>query len=213
MSTPSSVPLTRIESAGPPRKGSASTVASAVSEALKFEQRSHVPYGCPLTPSQLDTLRLLSEGLTYKELALKRRCSISTVRSHVHEACSRLNVAKSAQAVLIGYRKDWLDEHAENQTSVEVRRLAEATEELVVHLQKRKHKMRPALEHYLASFDDLMLARGDEERIKARDLMEESLARVLRENGIPHRRARTHNSAFAKLLDDLITQTETSPRG
>ena len=175
-----------------------------VSDAPKFGQQSHVPYGCPLTRGQLETLRLVSEGLTYKEVAQKRRCTVSTVRSHVHLICLKLNVAKCAQAVLVGYRKGWLDEHAENQTSVQVRRLAEATEELVVHLQKRKRNMPPALQHYLASFDDLILARDDEERMSARDLMEKSLARVLQEKGIPGRKARTHNRAFAKLLDDLI---------
>jgi DNA-binding CsgD family transcriptional regulator len=177
-----------------------------VSERLKFEPRSHIPYGCPLTPTQLEILRLLSEGLTCKEAALERRCTVSTIRSHVHGICSRLNVAKSAHAILICYRKGWLDEHAENQTSLQVRRLAEATEELVVHLKKRKSKLPPALQHYLASFDDLILAQCDVERIKARDLMQDSLARVLRENGMPHRTARTHDAAFARLLDDLIAQ-------
>jgi DNA-binding CsgD family transcriptional regulator len=180
-----------------------------VSEGLKSKPQSHVPYGCPLTPSQLETLGLVSEGLTYKEVAVKRRCAVSTVRSHVKGICSRLNVAKCAQAVLIGYRKGWLDEHAENQTSLQVRHLAEATEELVVHLQKRKRKMPPALQHYLASFDDLMLAREDEDRVRARDLMEESLARVLRAKGIPRRTARTHDSALAELLDDLIPRKRT----
>lgn len=177
-----------------------------VSEALKFEPRAHIPFGCPLTPTQLETLRLVSEGLTYKEVAVKRGCSVSTTRSHVQGICSRLNVAKCAQAILIGYRKGWLDEHAENQTSVQVRRLAEVTEELVVHLQKRKYKLPPALQHYLASFDDLILAKDDEERLKARDLMQDSLARVLREKGMPHRTPRTHSGAFARLLDELITQ-------
>lgn len=181
-------------------------VRQSTNEGLTFKPRSRVPYGCPLTATQLETLRLISEGLSYKEVAAKRGCAVATVRVHVHKICSTLNVARCAQAVLIGYRKGWLDEHGENQTSLQVRRLAEATEELVVHLQKSKRQMPAALQHYLASFDDLMHARGDEERSSARDLMQESLARVLREKGIPRRAARTHNGAFALLLDDLITQ-------
>jgi len=169
-----------------------------------------VPYGCPLSPAQFETLRLLGEGLTYKEIARRRRCSISTVRSHVNLIREKLNVPKCAQAVLLAYRKGWLDDHAESQVSIQVRRLANATEELVMHLQRPRNRIDPALRHYLAAFDELILARGEPERRAARARMESSLDRVLGDRRIPARPAPTHTAAFARLLDALIAQTRTA---
>ena len=165
-----------------------------------------LPYGCPLTRVQLETLRLVGEGLSYKEVAAKRKCSVSTVRSHVHLICSKLNVARGTQAVVLGYKQGWLHERGDTPTSRQVRRLADATEELVVCLRGRNPQMPPALRHYLASFDDLLVSRDEEERLRARQLMEESLARVLREKGVSPRRGRDHGTALAKLVEGLIAE-------
>ena len=123
----------------------------------------------------------------------------------MHGICAKLNVTKSAQAVIVAYRRGWLDEHAENQVSVQVRHLAEATAELTALLRRRRRRLSPALQHYLASFDDLLLAQDDAARGAARVRMEEALARVLPEAGM--RRNRNHGEALAELLDRLITRS------
>jgi DNA-binding CsgD family transcriptional regulator len=167
---------------------------------------TELPYGCPLTRVQLETLRLVGDGLSYKEVAAKRQCSVSTVRTHVHLICSKLNVSKCSQAVLLGYKQGWLHERGDTQTSRQIRRLADATEELVVCLRGRKPHMPPALRHYLACFDDLLVSREEDERTRARELMEESLARVLREKGVSPRRGRDHSGALTKLVETLIAE-------
>jgi len=53
----------------------------------------------PLTDRELDVLRLMAEGLTYKEIAESLFISLNTVRSHVKAIYGKLHVNNRTQAV------------------------------------------------------------------------------------------------------------------
>ena len=53
----------------------------------------------PLTERELDVLRLMAEGLTYREIAAKLLISVNTVRSHVKAAYGKLNVNNRTKAI------------------------------------------------------------------------------------------------------------------
>jgi putative nucleotidyltransferase with HDIG domain len=69
--------------------------------------RRHVD-PCPLSPRQLDVLRLLRDGKRYKEIAAALGLSDSTVRSHTHVMYRRLKVNDRAQAVLRAADRGWI---------------------------------------------------------------------------------------------------------
>src|ERR1700742_2692814 len=63
---------------------------------------------CPLAPRQLQILRMLREGMVYKEIAAKLGLSVSTVRSHAHAVYGKLSVIDRSQAVLAASERGWL---------------------------------------------------------------------------------------------------------
>lgn len=63
---------------------------------------------CPLTERQLECLRGLAEGQTYKEIAAERERAVSTVRSQIFGVYRRLNVLDRAQAVLLAKEEGWI---------------------------------------------------------------------------------------------------------
>lgn len=63
---------------------------------------------CPLTPKQLEVIRLLAGGMVYKEIGEAVFLSPSTVRTHLHNAYQRLGVANRAQAVIKCTECGWL---------------------------------------------------------------------------------------------------------
>jgi LuxR family maltose regulon positive regulatory protein len=53
----------------------------------------------PLTDRELDVLRLMAEGLKYKEIAARLFISLNTVRFHVKAVYGKLNVNRRTQAI------------------------------------------------------------------------------------------------------------------
>jgi putative nucleotidyltransferase with HDIG domain len=62
----------------------------------------------PFTPRELDALRGLASGGTYREIAEELGLSPSTLRSHLHNVYGKLGVADRAQAVLMAAERGWL---------------------------------------------------------------------------------------------------------
>lgn len=60
-----------------------------------------------MTGRQTDVLRLLCDGLTYKQTAARLGIAASTVRTHAHAAYGRLGVVNSAQAAVVMIRNGW----------------------------------------------------------------------------------------------------------
>ena len=80
-----------------------------VAKVRPMRTRHLVGDGCPLTPRQLDYLRRLSSGETYKQIALAEGAPLPTVRSVFHAIYGKLGVTDRAQAVLLAERAGWLE--------------------------------------------------------------------------------------------------------
>jgi LuxR family maltose regulon positive regulatory protein len=64
-------------------------------------QRSSAPEQLvePLTDRELEVLRLVAEGLKYKEIAARLFISLNTVRYHIKAIYGKLQVSNRTQAV------------------------------------------------------------------------------------------------------------------
>ena len=63
---------------------------------------------CPLTTAELAVVRGLAEGKVYKQIAEESNRSLSTIRTHLHNAYRKLDVYDRAQAVLLVSKHGWL---------------------------------------------------------------------------------------------------------
>jgi putative nucleotidyltransferase with HDIG domain len=63
---------------------------------------------CPLSVREIDALRGLAEGKVYKQIARELSLSVSTVRTHLHNAYRKIGAVDRAQAVLIARDKGWI---------------------------------------------------------------------------------------------------------
>jgi DNA-binding CsgD family transcriptional regulator len=133
---------------------------------------------CPLTAAELEVVQLFGDGLGYKEIAARRGCSLSTVRSHLHSACGKLGVRRSAQAVLRCAREGWVVSEPAQSASRHVGRLAAVTEALVGAVERRDG-ISVAQRDYLAAFEEMLYARSEDDKIVARFHMDQALAPVL----------------------------------
>jgi len=59
----------------------------------------------PLTPREMDVLRLLMLGLSDKAIARKLARSVGTVKTHVKAVLDKLNAARRTEAVAIARRR------------------------------------------------------------------------------------------------------------
>ena len=70
--------------------------------------RIRVTEPCPLSHREHDVLRLLAEGMVYKQIAHALGLSTSTVRTHLHNVYRKLGAHDRARAVLIATERGWL---------------------------------------------------------------------------------------------------------
>lgn len=64
---------------------------------------------CPLTPRQVEVLKLVLGGKSDVEMAGILRISQSTVHKHVEGAKAAINASKRTQAAFDAWRQGWLD--------------------------------------------------------------------------------------------------------
>lgn len=62
-------------------------------------------YGDPLTDREREVLRLVSSGLTNKEIGGRLFLSEDTIKTHVHRLMVKMGVASRLDAVMLGIRK------------------------------------------------------------------------------------------------------------
>jgi two-component system response regulator DevR len=62
----------------------------------------------PLTPGQLEILRLVSDGLSNREIAEHVHLSENTIKSHIQEVFRRLGARNRVEAALRASREGWL---------------------------------------------------------------------------------------------------------
>jgi len=67
---------------------------------LRHQPEKGVP-GERLTSREIQTLRLISRGLSNKEIAGELRISVSTVKNHVHSVLEKLRVQSRSQAAAV----------------------------------------------------------------------------------------------------------------
>lgn len=58
----------------------------------------------PLTKKEIEILKLLAAGMSYKEIALYNHIKIGTVRTHIHSIYSKLNVDNKISAILLAQK-------------------------------------------------------------------------------------------------------------
>ena len=63
---------------------------------------------CPLTPREVEVLRLLREGLTAVEIADRLAITPRTTRAHIEAIKTRLGAANTTQAVALGFERGLL---------------------------------------------------------------------------------------------------------
>jgi putative nucleotidyltransferase with HDIG domain len=63
---------------------------------------------CPLSTRELDVLRLLSDGMVYKQIAGEMQLSVSTIRTHLHNVYGKIGAVDRAQAVLTARDRGWI---------------------------------------------------------------------------------------------------------
>jgi DNA-binding NarL/FixJ family response regulator len=83
-----------------------STAASAVlMEAKTFFSDAPKPPATPLTPRELEVLRLMADGASNKIIAHRLGISDHTVKFHVTSILSKLNAGTRTEAVTLGVRQ------------------------------------------------------------------------------------------------------------
>ena len=63
---------------------------------------------CPLTPRELDVLRVLSRGWTNAQIARELNVTEDTVKFHVHNIFRKLAVVSRTEATLVAIRQGWV---------------------------------------------------------------------------------------------------------
>jgi two-component system NarL family response regulator len=61
-----------------------------------------------MTDRELQVLRMLAGGKTYKQVARALELSQSTVRNHLHNVYHKLQVVDRAQAVILSRENGWI---------------------------------------------------------------------------------------------------------
>lgn len=138
--------------------------------------------GCPLTSRQLEVLRLVASGLTYKQTGLELGIRHSTVKSHLEAAYRRLGVHNVGQAAALLIREQWVspDELLPDYTGpgYSTRRMRKDDGWLPT----------PAQRLYLDAFDRLLTNRSEDAAAEVAFYM----AVMCQERGIPVRRRGGH---------------------
>lgn len=145
---------------------------------------------------ELETLQLVAKGMTYKQIALERGRSASTVRTQVHFAIRRLGAVDGTTAVLACVAAGWISlDDGSQPVSGSLLALTRLVGELVDAVRDRRQRGLTAGQRaYLSAFEEHLYARG-EDRAGSRAQMDQAAAGLLEEAGVvPRGRAdRTHD--------------------
>lgn len=85
------------------------SVTRRVVEELGSQKRSTPPPNLPLTPRELDVLRLVATGKSNAEIAATLVLSPETIKSHVAEILRKLHVRDRVQAVVYAFENGIMD--------------------------------------------------------------------------------------------------------
>lgn len=136
--------------------------------------------GCPLTPTEYETLLLVMRGRTYQQAARERGVSPSSVRSTLNSAYRRLGLSGVVQAAALMLREGWVGPD----------KVLEDYDGRPYSLESQLHKLTenwlptPAQRLYLDAFDELLRERSDE----AVEAVDFAFGVLCWERGCPDRR-------------------------
>jgi DNA-binding CsgD family transcriptional regulator len=133
---------------------------------------------------ELRCIQGVADGLTNKQIARRHRVKPTTVRSQLWTAYNKLGVRDRALAVMACTKAGWIGLEDPHSGIRQVRRLADATEQLVEGI-RRKRRLTPSQRAYLEAFDEMVDATGDQEKTAARRQMQAALKHVLADAGLP----------------------------
>ena len=87
--------------------GLVSVPAAAVESVVRTQVRESPPVNGvqPLTPREIDVLRMLAEGVPNKEIAWRLKISEHTVKFHVAQIFGKLGASSRTEAVTMGVRQ------------------------------------------------------------------------------------------------------------
>jgi DNA-binding NarL/FixJ family response regulator len=88
----------------------ADTVPTPILLGKRQQQRRHhgaqePTYPADLSPVELDLLQLLAQGLSNKEISVRMRCSLGTVKKYLQRLFDKLHVSDRTRAVVAGIRR------------------------------------------------------------------------------------------------------------
>ena len=84
-------------------------VAARVMEELRGGPRAQTPFSSDLSERELETLRLIAEGLNNSEIAERLVISEHTVKRHVSNILSKLHLVDRTQAAVYAWREGVVD--------------------------------------------------------------------------------------------------------
>lgn len=85
------------------------TLSPEAAQALVNAANQPAPPGADLTERELEVLALMIEGLTNRQIAGKLTVSPSTIKSHVRNILTKLDVDSRTEAVSVALRNDLFD--------------------------------------------------------------------------------------------------------
>lgn len=75
----------------------------------RFSQQAVAPKGdSPLTPREVDVLRLIAEGKANTEIATQLTIGLGTVKGHIRDILEKLSAADRTQAAVVALRKGFI---------------------------------------------------------------------------------------------------------
>lgn len=74
----------------------------------KLRSPKPAPEPLPLSPRELDVLRLLADGYRYEQIGLRLEVSLGSVQTYVRRLYTKLGVTTKSEATALAMRRGWL---------------------------------------------------------------------------------------------------------